>query len=240
VKPILFVRCDAVDTFGLAPDAVRSSGAEVQLWDSMDPDGSRPDLADVDGVVLFGSTYNVEHAEEQPFIKEVREVTLEAMDRQIPFLGVCFGAQVLAWSLDAEVGKAPNREVGFEVVRPDPVAATDPLLGHYRDGDMVFQWHMDTFEPPTGATLLATGDRVRNQAFRAGERTWGVQWHFEIDRPELEFWLDTFSHEGDLDAEWGKSPDDVRAEADAYLDTHERKGRELFARFVGVVRETAR
>ncbi len=105
---------------------------------------------------------------------------------------------------------------------------------------MVFQWHMDTFEPPAGATLLATGDRVRNQAFRAGERTWGVQWHFEIDRPELEFWLDTFSHEGDLDAEWGKSPDDVRAEADAHLATHERKGRELFARFVGVVRETAR
>ena len=100
-------------------------------------------------------------------------------------------------------------------MRPDPAAAADPLLGHYRDGDMVFQWHMDTFEPPAGATLLATGDRVRNQAFRAGERTWGVQWHFEIDRPELEFWLDTFSHEGDLDAEWGKSPDEVRAEADA-------------------------
>jgi len=240
MKPILFVRCDAVDTFGLAPEAVRSSGAEGHLWDSMDPDGSRPDLADVDGVVLFGSTYNVEHADQQPFIKEVREVTLEAMDRDIPFLGVCFGAQVLAWSLDAEVGKAPNREVGFEVMRPDPSAATDRLLSHYRDGDMVFQWHMDTFEPPTGATLLATGDRVRNQAFRSGERTWGVQWHFEIDRPELEFWLDTFSHEGDLDAEWGKSPDDVRAEAEAFLATHEQKGRELFARFVGVVRETAR
>jgi GMP synthase (glutamine-hydrolysing) len=240
MKPILFVRCDAMDTLGVAPDAVRASGAKITLWDSANPDAPRPDLTGVDGVVLLGSTYNVEHAEEQPFIKEVRELTLEAMDREIPFLGVCFGAQVLAWSLDAQVGKAPNREVGFEPVHPDASAATDPLLGHYQDGDMVFQWHMDTFEPPVGARLLATGDRVHNQAFRAGERTWGVQWHFELDRPELEFWLDTFSREGDLASEWGKSTDEVRAEADAYLATHEQKGRELFARFVGVVKETAR
>ncbi len=239
MKPILFVRCDAVDTLGLAPDAVRAGGADVWLWESLDPGSGRPDLAEVDGVVLFGSTYNVEHADQQPFIKEVRELTLEAMDRGTPFLGVCFGAQVLAWALDADVGKAPAREVGFERVHPGAAAATDPLLAHYRDGDMVFQWHMDTFEPPVGATMLATGDRVRNQAFRVGERTWGVQWHFEVDRPELEHWLETFSAEGDLQADWGKSTDDVRAEADTFLAAHEEKGRELLARFVGVVRETA-
>ena len=104
---------------------------------------------------------------------------------------------------------------------------------------MVFEWHMDTFEPPAGAELLATGDRVRHQAFRVGERAWGVQWHLEIDRPELESWLDTFSAEADLLAEWGKSADEVRAEADAFMTGHEARGRELFTRFVGVVRETA-
>ena len=237
MKPILFVRCDDADTSGLAPDAVRAAGADVLAWESRDPEADRPDLADVDGVVLFGSTYNVEHAEQQPFIKEVRELALDAMDRGTPFLGVCFGAQVLAWALDAEVGKAPAREVGFEPMHPEPATETDPLLTHYRDGDMVFQWHMDTFELPAGATLLATGDRVRHQAFRVGERTWGVQWHFEVDRPELEHWLDTFSAEWDLKTEWGKSTDDVRAEADAFLAAHQDKGREIFSRFVGVVRE---
>jgi GMP synthase-like glutamine amidotransferase len=241
MKPILFVRCDSLDTSGLAPDAVRAAGADVWLWESRESGTDRPDLADVNGVVLFGSTYNVEHAEEQPFIKEVRELTLDAVDRGTPFLGVCFGAQVLAWALDAEVGKAPVREVGFEPVHPGSEAAIDPLLAHYRDGDRVFQWHMDTFEPPAGATMLATGDRVHNQAFRVGERTWGVQWHLEVDRPELEQWLDTFSAEGgDLKTEWGKSPDDVRAEADTLLAAHEEKGRELFTRFVEVVRETSR
>ena len=239
MKPILFVRCDAVDKLGLAPDAVRAAGADMRLWETLDTGSSRPDLADVDGVVLCGSTYNVEHADQQPFIKEVRELALEAMDRGTPLLGVCFGAQVLAWALDADVGRAPAREVGFEPVHLEPAAKTDPLLAHYRDGDMVFQWHMDTFEQPAGATMLATGELVRNQAFRMDERTWGVQWHLEVDRPELEFWLDTFSAEGDLKADWGKSTDDVRAEADTFLAAHEERGRELFTRFVGVVRETA-
>jgi GMP synthase (glutamine-hydrolysing) len=237
MKPILFVRCEEVDTFGIAPKAVASAGADVRVWDTVDVDASRPGLDDVDGVVLFGSTYNVEHADDQPFIKGVRGLTLEAIDRRLPFLGVCFGAQVLAWALDADVVKAPSREVGFEPVRFLPEATADPLLGHFRDGTMVFQWHEDTFEPPAGAELLATGDRVRNQAFRVGERTWGIQWHLEVDGDELESWLEAFGAEADLKTEWGKTAEEVRTEADAFMAAHEDRGRELFARFVDVVRE---
>lgn len=239
MKPILFVRCDAVDTLGIAPDAVRAVGADVRMWDTVDPEAVRPSLDEVDGVVLFGSTYNVEHADDQPFIKDVRELTLEAIDRGLPFLGVCFGAQVLAWALDADVDKAATREVGFERVHTKPAVATDPLLSHYHDGNMVFQWHEDTFEPPADAELLATGDQVRHQAFRVGDRTWGVQWHLEIDRAELDHWLDTFGAEADLKTEWGKTAEQVRSEADMFLDAHEVRGRELFTRFVGVAREHA-
>ena len=239
MKPILFVRCDEVDTLGIAPDAAAHAGAEVRVWDTVDPDATRASLDEVDGVVLFGSTYNVEHADDQPFIKDVRELTLEAIDRGLPFLGVCFGAQILAWALDAAVGKSAVREVGFEPVRTQPGVATDPLLGHYRDGAMVFQWHEDTFESPAGSELLATGDRVRNQAFRVGDRAWGVQWHLEVDRAELEFWLETFGAQSDLKIEWGKTAEEVRSEADAFMADHEERGRELFSRFVGVVREAA-
>jgi GMP synthase (glutamine-hydrolysing) len=239
MKSVLFVRCDEIDAFGIAPDAVARAGADVRVWDTVDPDATRPSLDEVSGVVLFGSTYNIEHADDQPFIKDVRELTLEAIDRGLPFLGVCFGAQVLAWALDAEVGKAAIREMGFEPVRTQPAVATDQLLGHYRDGTMVFQWHEDTFELPAGAEVLAAGDRVRNQAFRVGERSWGVQWHLEIDRGELERWLELFGAEADLKTEWGKSAQEVRSEADMFLSDHEERGRELFSRFVGVVREAA-
>ena len=236
MRPILFVRCDPLETFGIARDAVESAGAQVRTWDAIDTDADRPDLDDVEGVVLFGSSYNVEHADEQPFIKELRELTAEAVERGTPYLGVCFGAQVLAWALDAPVGKADVREVGFEPLRPTPAAAADPLVSHYEDGDMVFQWHMDTFELPDGAELLAAGDHVRHQAYRVNDRTWGIQYHFEIDRAEIESWLKAFAAEADLLPTWGKTNEQVRAEADRYLAGHERKGRETFRRFAELVR----
>lgn len=230
-RPILFVRCDAYETFGLAPDAVEDAGSPVRVWQALEGE-ERPDLGDVDGVVLFGSSYNVEHADEQPFIKELRELTGEAVDTGVPFLGVCFGAQVLAWALDAEVRKAPVREVGFVPIHPTAAAADDPVLSHYEDGDMVFQWHMDTFELPDDAELLVTGDGVRNQAYRLNDRTWGVQYHFEIDDAEIKSWLRAFAEMDDLQTAWGKTTEQVLEESRLHLGEHERKGRETFCRFV--------
>ena len=240
MKPLLFVRCDRVDTFGIAPSAVEDAGAEVRVWEAID--GSEaPPLDQVGGVVVFGSTYNVEHADEAPFIKLVRDLTGEAIDTGVPVLGSCFGAQMIAWTLDAPVGKAPEREVGFEPIRPTAAAGDDPLLAHWRDGDMGFQWHMDTFELPAGAELLATGDRVRNQAYRVGERTWAIQWHFEIDAAEIELWLTEFSEAGgDIAGDWGKTNEQVRDEAARFVSTHEAKGRETFRAFVEQVRAAGR
>jgi GMP synthase-like glutamine amidotransferase len=238
MRPILFVRCDPLETFGIAVDAVEGAGGDVRVWEAIDPDRERPDLMDVSGVVLFGSTYNVEHADEQPFIKDLRELTREAVERGTPFLGVCFGAQVLAWALDAEVGKAPVREVGFEPIHPTPAGARDALFSHYEDGDTAFQWHMDTFQLPAGAELLVTGDGVRHQAYRVNDRTWGVQYHLEIDGPEIDHWLQAYARVGDLRSEWGKSNEEVLAEAGRYLVDHERKGGETFRRFVAQVRAT--
>jgi GMP synthase (glutamine-hydrolysing) len=231
MEPILLVRCDPEETFGIAPSALETAGAPTVIWEALDG-GPRPSLDGVSGVVLFGSSYNVEHADEQPFIKEARELTLDALERGVPYLGICFGAQMLAWSLDEAVLKAPVREVGYEPVRPEAAAASDPLVAHYADGDHVFQWHMDTFALPDGATLLATGDRVANQAYRVGDRAWGIQWHFEIDRREIDMWLGSFEQaDGPLEAAWGKAGSVVREEAGRYQQRHEELGRAVFGRF---------
>ncbi len=238
MNQILFARCDPVDTFGVGLPAMEAAGVPVTVWEALDGE-PRPSLDGIAGVVLFGSSYNVEHADEQPFIKDARELTLEAINRGVPYLGVCFGAQMLAWSLDAAVMKAPVREVGFEPIRPTAAAAADVLLAHLDDGDLEFQWHMDTFELPPDATLLVSGDRVRNQAFRIGDRTWGVQFHFEIVRHEMDMWLDAFEEQdGPLETSWGKSAAAIRDEADRYLEAHEHRGTEVFARFARLADST--
>lgn len=231
---ILFVRCDASETYGVAPSAVHAGGAVFEVWDALDGRASRPTLDEVDGVVVFGSTFNVEHADEQPFIKETADLIGETVDRRIPFLGVCFGGQLLAWALDAEVGEGPVREIGFEPIHPTAQAGSDPLFSHFVDGDVAFQWHGDAFELPTGAILLATGDRVPNQAFRVGDRAWGTQFHLEVNGAELDYWLNEFAKEGDLRSDWGKSEAEVRREAARYIADHEARGREVFTRFASL------
>jgi len=236
---ILFVRCDASETFGVAPTSVRAARGTPEVWDALEGDDPRPSLDGIGGVVVFGSTFNVEHAEEQPFIKETADLIRETVERRIPFLGVCFGGQLLAWALDAHVGEGPIREIGFEPIHPTAEAASDRLFSHFTDGDMAFQWHGDAFELPPGATLLATGDRVPNQAFRVGDRSWGTQFHLEVNGSELDFWLNEFAREGNLEADWGKSEEVVRREADRYIAEHEARGREVFERFTRIATEAS-
>lgn len=241
MKPVWFVRCDASETFGVAPAAMAEAGMPVAVWDAINPSSAPPALEDAGGIVLFGSTYNVEHADEQPFIPVAAALSRDAVARGVPYLGICFGAQLLAHALGADVTKAPVREIGFEPLRPAPAAATDPLLGHLGDGDAAFQWHMDTFALPQGATLLIGGDRVPNQAFRVGN-AWGMQFHFEIDRPEVALWVGEAEaeaeaeSEGDLAATWGKTGAEVLAEAERLGEGAERRGAEVFRRFAALVR----
>jgi GMP synthase (glutamine-hydrolysing) len=96
---------------------------------------------------------------------------------------------------------------------------------------------MDTFELPDEAVLLATNDAIANQAFRLGDRTWATQFHFEVDRAEIEAWI---AGVGDrtLLSEWGRSGEDLRAEAAELGNAHEERGRRIFQRFAALV-ETA-
>ena len=130
--------------------------------------------------------------------------------------------------------RADVKEVGFEPVRPLPVAAGDPLLSIWSDGDMVFQWHQDTMALPPGAEQLATGDRIAVQAYRVGELAWATQFHFEIDAAELELWLDEASQFMDLKDVWGKSAAEIRGEAARHMADHEAKGSAMFARFAEI------
>ncbi|MEP6759047.1 MAG: type 1 glutamine amidotransferase [Actinomycetota bacterium] len=227
--PILFIRADHDETFGVAPSALAEIDRAYMVWDAIGGEPA-PDLAGVSGVILFGSAFNTEHADEQPFLYAVRDTVRRTITRELPYLGICFGAQALAWALGLSVHRAPEREIGFVPIRRTDATASDPLLGTLVEGDPVFQWHMDTFELPADATLLATNDAVTNQAFRLGKRTWATQFHFEVDRAEIGAWIDGMGHE-QLRSEWGRDADELRVEAASLGAAHEERGRRIFQRF---------
>ena len=161
----------------------------------------------------------------------------EALRREVPLLGVCLGAQLMARALGVPVVRARRREFGFVPIRLTEAGSSDPLLSAFASGVHVFQWHEDTFDLPPGAHLLATGDEVRVQACRVGRRAWGVQFHPEMTEPEIEGWLaDTGPG---LARSWGKSAGQIRAELAQHLPDQQARGRELFRRFARLVGERA-
>jgi GMP synthase (glutamine-hydrolysing) len=140
---------------------------------------------EVAGAVVMGGPMNVDEVERFPGLAAEREWLAEAVAREMPLLGICLGAQLLARALGAAV-RPGQREVGFAPV--EVADADDPLLGGLAPSAEVLHWHGDCFDLPDGAEHLASSERTACQAFRAGN-AWGVLFHPEADFALVEAWL---------------------------------------------------
>ncbi len=236
MRPVVLVRNDPDESFGVAPSALSWAGCDLQTVNMTVPGAELPPHADVAGIVAFGGTANVDDIDRFPFLERVHVYVREAMRLGVPYLGICLGSQLLARAQGRSVMRAPVREIGFEPIHPTPAAGADALLSLFADGDMVFQWHEDTHDLPDRAVLLATGDRIAVQAYRVGELAWGIQFHQELDAAGLAWWLQGDAGR-DLQRTWGKSADRLVEEASHHMRAHEERGRALFSRFARIVLE---
>jgi len=144
--------------------------------------GTLPDLDEVDAIVSFGGEKS---AWDPEFESEV-ELIREAVAREIPFLGVCLGAQLLAHALGGEVARLPRRLVTWA---PIEVIADDPVLGQLPRGAHALHWNEDGIEPPPGAIeVYARPEGGRAEGFRVGRLAWGVQFHPEVDQAAVDSW----------------------------------------------------
>jgi GMP synthase (glutamine-hydrolysing) len=236
VKPILLVRNDPYESFGVAAASLARAGADL-VTANLPAGAELPPLEAISGMVVFGGTVNVDQVTAHPYLATVRAYTREAVDRGLPFLGICLGSQILARALGVPVAAGAHREVGFEEVRATDAAKEDLLLSFLGEREIVLHWHEDTHDLAPGAALLATNDRIPVQAYRVGERAWGIQFHLEVDASELDWWLDVADAQIDVEAVWGKSAERIREEARTHMAAQEERGREIFRRFAGVALE---
>jgi len=168
---------------------LRRAGFRIRYVNfSRQPD-LRPDVSRYNGLVVLGGPMNVDQLDRFPHLTTEIEAIRQALERRIPVLGICLGAQLLASALGATVRPNSVREIGWYRLHPTAEASGDPLCRHL-DGDQhVFQWHAYTFDLPPGAVHLASTPTCPNQAFRHGDRAYGLQFHLEADPGLIQRWL---------------------------------------------------
>jgi GMP synthase (glutamine-hydrolysing) len=232
LKPVLCVSHEASVSPGIAAEVFDEAGVPFRMmraWEETD----WPSPDDIAGLVVLGGEMNAQDVGGFPFLEDVRAFTSAVVAGGAPVFGICLGAQILAMVLGGSVTPSPRVEIGFKLLDATTEGRNDPVLGGFADDIAVFQWHEDTFMLPPAVTLLFSGGGF-DQAFRWGADCYGTQFHFEVTESDIAAWIEATPPERLLQ-HWGRSGEEVLAEARSKLPPQQEAARVAFRRWAALL-----
>lgn len=200
---------------------VRGQGHELEEWSLAWGTPPPQPIDSYDAVLIFGGAMHADQDQHHPWLRDENMLLEQLLDRHVPMLGVCLGAQLIAKAAHAPVYVAVEPEIGWYDVELTDDAADDPVFSKLPTRFSAFQWHYYTYAVPAGGVELARSAAC-TQAFRLGDCVWGVQFHPEVTEPQIASWL---AEEDGLAAD--VSRDRIRAETPTQIQEWNQFGRAL-------------
>jgi GMP synthase-like glutamine amidotransferase len=218
---------------GVFAEEIAARGHELDSW--LVPEQAEPpsDAAGYDAAMVFGGSMNVDQEDKHLWLRPEKETIAALLELETPLLGVCLGTQLLAEAAGGSAARAAEPEIGWHQVELTPDGAADPLLAPLAPAFEAFQWHSYAAAPPPEAVTLARSP-VCPQAYRIGDRAWGIQFHAEVSAADAEQWIDDYRSDSDA-VRIAIDPDRLRTETRKKIAAWNQLGRELCGRFLDAI-----
>lgn len=223
----------AFEILGTLDPLLRKAGFRIRYVNFGRHPEIQPELDGYHGLVILGGPMNVDDVDRYPHLATETRLVQEAIERDVPVLGICLGAQLIARALGASVRQNEGVEIGWYDVSLTEEGESDPMLSHFQCTERVFQWHRDTFEIPDGAAHLATSPTCANQAFRYQSNVYAFQFHLEVDEALIRRWLRVPIHVRELKClKETIDPEHIRRQTPQNIDRLMRLSDQVFGSFI--------
>jgi GMP synthase (glutamine-hydrolysing) len=225
---ILVLKHAEEERLGTLAHFLSDAGEPTRVVRLFDEEQAPPALDEVDAIISLGPDTDLDAEGWHPAFTRELDLLRGAAARQIPILGICLGAEAIAWAMGGEVTRSGSPEKGWQTLSLTTQGRKDPLL-HWMPGSMeAFSWSHAACTLPPGAQLLVEGSRGPNQVFRSG-LAWGVQFHVEVNRELIGRW---FPGDPDLPR--------MRNALETYRILHDAQAHTIYRNFLSIVAERRR
>jgi GMP synthase-like glutamine amidotransferase len=227
---ILVFQHDSLEDLGFFAEILEKLGADFRPVRLFYGELPTEDWDRLTALLVLGGPMSACEEETYPFLRWEKTIIRAAIDDQVPVLGIGLGAQLIAAAMGSGVYAGRVTEVGWYPISITPHGHVDSLLGYLPERPIVFQWHRDGFDLPSGALRLASSVYFENQAFRIGRTVYGLQFHLEVTPSMIERWLDERSKK--LAAIPYISLDKIRADTPSYASALRYYGERILSEFI--------
>ena len=179
-----------------------------------------PPLDSFDWLMVMGGSQHAWDEQGNPWLREEKAFVAEALAGGKLFLGICFGAQLLAESLGGQIFPNEHKEIGWHDVSLSREGRESFLFQNIPQSFVSFHWHSDHFSLPASCTRLAYSKASENQAFVCNGRPLvGLQFHPESTREMVTYFAG--EHSQDLVPDrFVSGKDEILARTQAIPDTY--------------------
>jgi GMP synthase-like glutamine amidotransferase len=179
VKPILIVTHLPDREVGVVRAALQAAGCQVVERNPGDAE-PLPAVAEISGIVTLGGRQSATRVDADPFLAAEIDLLGAALEHDVPVLGMCLGAQLLAVAAGGRVSHMGRMYAGWPELALLPAATADPVFRQFPARLPVLKWHEDMIELPRGSCELGSTTGPGAALFRVGRCAWGSQAHLEL------------------------------------------------------------